>query len=154
MRRKVDAGWRSNKREKGNRSPEKSKLLIAPQSFKSWMKNPNSITALSLSWPIIARSVAQSEFEGLTSALQSNPKLKSTVPKALFWITPQTFKRHSTPRPNGAFHFSYHLIADGLAADLLPWVARSKGFMSFDKALARDRLPRVFTVFPHSGDWP
>ena len=45
------------------------------------MKNTNSITALSLSGLVIARSAAQSEFEGLTSALQSNPKLGSTVPK-------------------------------------------------------------------------
>ena len=36
---------------------------IAPQSFKSCMKNPNNITALSRSRPVIARSSAQSKFE-------------------------------------------------------------------------------------------
>jgi hypothetical protein len=40
-----------------------TKLWIAPQSFKSCMMIPNTITALSPSGPVIARSAVQSKFE-------------------------------------------------------------------------------------------
>ena len=49
---------------------------IAPQSFKSWMKITNNITALSLSWPVIARSAAQTKFWKIIicTPKQSHPK--------------------------------------------------------------------------------
>ena len=70
-----------------------SKLWIAPQSFKSCRNTTNNIIALSPSGPVIARRAAQFYFETKSSARQSNPILWSTVPKTLFWIMPQTFKR-------------------------------------------------------------
>ena len=75
----------------------KQKLWIAPQGFKGCGKTTNNITALSPSWPVIARSAAQSEFEGWLLARQSNPKLSSTVPKTMFRIAPQTFMRIAIP---------------------------------------------------------
>jgi hypothetical protein len=84
---------------------EQSKSGIAPQNSKSCKAITNNISANSPSKTVIARGAAQSEFEGLSSALQSNPKLGSTVSKTLFWIAPQTIKACAF-RPNVALHFS------------------------------------------------
>jgi len=85
MRRKGNAGWWS-------------KLWSAPQSFKSCIKIPNNITAISTSGPVIARSAEQNKvcngifctttcscpprFSGIHR--KSNLKLWSTLPKTLF----------------------------------------------------------------------
>ena len=85
---------------------------------------------------------------------KSNPKLRSTVPKTLFWITSQTSKRGV-----GSVRKEIYTFPDSRARTVwllcrYPWVARSKDLLSFNGAFVRDRLPRVILVYPLSGMRP
>ena len=77
-RRRESGEWRP---KKGDRRMEKLQSRIAPQSIKSWRMNTNNIKALSNSGSVIARSAALTIFKRQSIARQSNPKLRSTLPK-------------------------------------------------------------------------
>ena len=86
----------------GNALGKQAKFWIAPQSFKSGVKITNNITALSPSRSVIARSAAQSIYEGGLPALQQAESL----------IYPGSMATPCQSKHNGALLSSVsHLIA-------------------------------------------
>ena len=80
---------------------------------------------------------------------QSHPKKHR--PKNIVLDDATNFQTAFPYRPKDALNFSEPILADGLAADPLPWVTRSQVLLRFDRDLVRDCLPRVIQVFPLRG---
>ncbi len=99
--------------------------------------------------------------EGLNTSLKTPPGLRhrrvwwaaNRNSKQFHQIAPQTIKRVAPSVRDYICTFLNIRLRTVFAHPIRPWVARSNCLLCFVTALARDHLPRVIQVYPHSGIW-
>jgi len=132
-----------------NKDKRKVEFLDCTTKFNRCVKIPILITALSSSIPVIARSAAQSKFERLSPALQSNPKLRSTVPKQRSGLRHRLLRELSTPSEGRFALFCTFVRGRFSCCHFYPgWRSpRKNGSMTW--FLFRTAYPGLFKEFPY-----